>query len=408
MKIVMLNLLFMVLACLLVDSTLFAAEYWVSVDGLASGDGSRAKPFQSITRALEKVGGGHTFIFKPGYYNVGQITIWPKYSGTPQQPTILKSQEKYKAVLNGSPQHIIYVLDRCRWVIIDGFDVSGAFLTGVKMCGDYSVVRNCYIHNNSEGIEAHSVNNVVIERNLIEFNGRHPQFDHGIYADGNGLIIRNNVVRFNSSCGLDLAPQISESSIENNLIYGNHLLAIELSSAGKGKNRIVNNTLVENRLGIVINKGTDDIIANNIIWRNGIDPPIQNRSGSTFEKVRVEYNLMVPFMDIGEQNFSDDPLFLNPTKGWYYLRENSPARKKGLKKYIPPRDFFDKERKVDAETYIGCFEFNESLLQVETDRDLQLGWAYYNFHSDSSKFEPPDLWNPAAYRVDVNSVKMKP
>jgi hypothetical protein len=196
------------------------------------------------------------------------------------------------------------------------------------------------------------------------------------------------VVRGNSCCGLSLGPEITGSQIENNLIQGNDGWAINLCSAGKGKNRIVNNTLVENGLGIVISKGTDDLIANNIIWCNGTQPPIQNRPGSTFEKVTVEYNLMVPFMDIGKQNFSADPRFLSTEKGLFYLLPDSPAIGKGSAKYKPSTDFFGYPFKVDKTPDIGCFQYNASLLLPQARKKWYLDWPFFG----NPKPAIPDLW----------------
>ncbi len=122
--------------------SLFAATYWISPKGSSFATGTERNPFPSMKVALKKVGGGNTFIFKPGVYLGNQITLYPQHAGTPQRPTVLKSQYKYKAVLHGSPYHNLYVLKGCDWVIIDGFDCSGA-KTGMKSNADYTVIRNC-------------------------------------------------------------------------------------------------------------------------------------------------------------------------------------------------------------------------------------------------------------------------
>jgi len=406
MKFLTLSLFLMVLICLLTDSALVGAEYWISADGSVSATGSYDNPFKSINVALAKVGGSNTFIFKPGYYNEGQINLWPKYSGSPEHPTTLKSQYKYGAVLNGSLYHIIDIKEGCKWVVIDGFEICGAMFTGAKIMGDYCVVRNCRLYFNGFGVQAHDANNIIIiERNLIEFNGKHPQFDHGIYADGNGLIIRNNIIRFNSGCGVHLYPSAVHSLVENNLIYDNHGCGVLFyCPEGGGANRIINNTIADNGSGIIVKNGRDEIIANNIIWQNGNQPSIQPTFGGTLDNVRIVNNILSPKIDTAEENLSNDPLFLNPSKGWYFLKENSPARKNGLTKYMPSNNFFGNERKSNAESYIGCFEFNESLLKVETSRDLYLGWSYYGSPT-SPRY---DLWNLDIYKTDVNSITMEP
>ncbi|MHC4704843.1 MAG: right-handed parallel beta-helix repeat-containing protein, partial [Planctomycetota bacterium] len=181
---------------------LSAATYWISSKSRPSGTGAEANPFPSVETALKNSVGGDTLIFKPGIYTGSQITLTSKHAGSAKKPTVLKSEYKYQAVLHGSAVHNIYVKSGCNWVIIDGFESSGARYTGIKSDADYTAIRNCRIHNNAlQGIEAHDVLGTVIENNLVEYNGEHLQFSHGIYADGDKLTIRNNIVRFNSGWG---------------------------------------------------------------------------------------------------------------------------------------------------------------------------------------------------------------
>ena len=110
---------------------------------------------------------------------------------------------------------------------VDGFEVSGALMDGIKMYGNHDVVRNCWSHNNAAmGVASHGYNDVLIENNLIEYNGQHIQFHHGIYADGSGLTVRNNIIRHNASFGVHLYPSITHSKIYNNLAYGNYAAGI--------------------------------------------------------------------------------------------------------------------------------------------------------------------------------------
>ena len=77
------------------------------------------------------------------------------------------------------------------------------------------------MHNNKAmGIGMHNQKDGVIESNLIEFNGDHVQFDHGVYASGDGHVFRNNIVRHNAGYGLHLYSSIKNSVVANNLVYG--------------------------------------------------------------------------------------------------------------------------------------------------------------------------------------------
>ncbi|MFH1717001.1 MAG: right-handed parallel beta-helix repeat-containing protein [Planctomycetota bacterium] len=394
---------------------LIAATYWISPDGKPSGTGSESDPFASAEAALSKAGGGNTFIFKPGNYIGTQITLSAAHAGSSQQPTVLKSQHKYEAVLHGSPFHNIYVKNGCKWVIIDGFESSGALYTGIKSDADYTVIRNCRIHNNAlQGIEAHNVRGTVIENNIIEYNGAHLQFSHGVYADGDDLTIRNNIVRFNSGWGLHLYPQIANSQIENNLIYANARWGIALYSRPRiGSNRIVNNTIVLNGSGITVKNAQNEIIANNIVvdntgWKFEKTEPIHNLDGGRLssEKAMIDYNLCLPvFAGAGPHGISADPLFLDSQKGTFYLRKGSPAVAKGSGKYAPKRDFFNRLLPEGGTADLGCFPYDPSLLLPEAREDWYYQWPFLCRGKTKTM---PDLWKlPQPGRPGKNDPAMK-
>ena len=248
-----------------------AETYYIATDGKADNDGSKEKPWHSVEYALSKVGGGHTIIVKPGIYR-GPVRIAKQYAGTKENPTIIKSEVKWKAVIVGAPYHVISNGDGCDWVVIDGFEVMGARYDGVKMNGDYNTVRNCWVHNNAHmGVAMHNQKGGVIENNLIEFNGSHVQFHHGVYASGDRLTIRANIIRHNAGYGLHLYSSIKNSVIANNLVYGHARKPgiIVACPSGGGKNIIVNNTVALNNGAISIWDGNGEVVVNNILVADG-------------------------------------------------------------------------------------------------------------------------------------------
>jgi parallel beta-helix repeat protein len=380
-----------------------AATYYISPSGRWGAAGTSGDPFSSIEDALKRKGGGHTYMFKPGVYT-GQIILRPEHKGTPQNPTVLKSQEKYEAILHGSTVHNIYVDKGCDWIIIDGFVSSGAAFTGIKSNGDYSVVRNCWIVNNAQGIEAHAVKGSVIENNLVEYNGRHIQFDHGIYADGESLIIRNNIVRFNSSFGMHLYPSVSSSRIENNLVYGNPRSGIAVFGDGTiGSNVIVNNTVVRNGAGIRLDKSKGDVVYNNITVDNFTQWQWENERqtgrASDFyitnvidpNSLKIDYNICsVKSTYCGPHTRVEDPRFIRRTKGLFYLNTGSPAIGSGSSAYYAKLDFFGNERNPKA-IDLGCFSYYPVLLNKESRKEWFLEWPYH-MRDEKATSRIPDLW----------------
>ena len=387
-----------------------AGTYYVATDGKPENDGSRAKPWPSVEHALSRVGGGHTIIVKPGLYR-GPIEIAKRYAGTEAQPTVIKSEAKWKAVVFGAEYHVISNSDGCDWVTVDGFEVMGGRYDGVKMNGDHNVVRNCWVHNNkSMGIAMHNQKGGIIENNLIEFNGDHVQFDHGVYADGDGLTVRGNVVRHNASFGLHLYPSIKNSRIENNLVHGEvrRRGIIVSCPEGGGKNVVVNNTVVEDQ-PLTIWNGDGEVVVNNILVAERGDEAFSFDNGTT--NVLLDYNLTVPSVaaDVrrrtffGPHNLTGDPRFVDPTRGVYWLRADSPAIGKGSAQYAPPTDFWGRSRPQnrlagaqhsalrtqDSTIDLGAFVFEPILTGKQVRADWDSGWPY---HRHGSKAGLPDLW----------------
>jgi hypothetical protein len=98
-----------IICLLIIPVNALAGTYWIDSRANSRGTGSIQSPYNSFKAAIDTRGGGHTFIFKPGIYSAGQITVYPQHRGTPQSPTVLKSKEKYKAVLHGSVSHGIFI-----------------------------------------------------------------------------------------------------------------------------------------------------------------------------------------------------------------------------------------------------------------------------------------------------------
>jgi len=328
---------------------------------------------------------------------MGQITLKSVYKGTPKAPTILQSEQKYKAILHGSIGHAVYIDKGADWVIVDGFEARCAAIDGIKSNANFTVIRNCWIHHNCEnGIGAFSVEGGVYERNLVEFNGTHIQFTHGLYVYGKSLIIRQNIVRFNASHGMSLYPNVSESLVENNLVYGNNRSGILMyCPEGGGNNKIINNTIVDNGFGIYMNDSKGEVVANNIIsgntrWQYWVKNPVIELLNTEMKDVIFENNLIYPKVIVpGPNNIFLDPQFTNPEKGNFFLKSDSPAIKKGSLKYAPQQDFWNRPRPKDAPPDLGCFPYNEIVSKESYRKNWYYDWPFF-FNEQTGPL--PDLW----------------
>jgi len=371
-----------------------AASYFVATDGKAGNDGSLAKPWPSVEFALSKVGAGNTIIVRPGIYPGGwQIRRYPAKPDGP--PTIVKSEVKWKAVVNGGGGEGINVVD-CPGIVLDGFEVSGARGDGISMNTDLGTVRNCWVHNNDHmRVSSHRHRGVRIEANLIEFNGCNIQYHHGVYADGEGLTVCRNIVRHNSGYGLHLYPAIKGATVIQNVVFG-HIYQSGIIVAcpeGGGRNLIVHNTVVGNGGGISIWRGDGEQLFNNILVSAG---EVFACSRET-KNVTADYNLCQPAMARqGAHNTAGDPQFVKPGCGVFWLRPDSPAIRKGTAKYAPPTDFWGRPVPQGQAPDVGAFAF-EPLLATEQARIGWHGWPYR--FAPKGEMELPDPWAPPEDRT---------
>ena len=367
----------------------FAGTYYVATDGSANNDGSEASPWPSIEYALSRVGGGQTIIVRPGIYR-GPIEISKAHMGTEERPTIVKSEVKWKAVIIGAEYHGISNSDECDWVVVDGFEVMGARYDGIKMNGDHNVVRNCWSHHNgSMGIGSHDQVGTVIENNLIEFNGSHIQFHHGVYASGDRLTIRSNIVRHNAGYGLHLYSSIRNSLVANNLVCGHaHKPGIIVACPAEGGNNVVvNNTVVSDNVAVSIWQPSNELLANNILMAGTEVVSVQGDEA----KVTADYNLCVPESRWqGPHGITADPMFVAQGRGVYWLQPGSPAIGKGAAEHAPPTDFWGQPRPKDRPPDLGAFAFVPWLATEQARADWYFGWAYRR--TPGGDHEIPDLW----------------
>jgi parallel beta-helix repeat protein len=259
----------------------------------------------------------------------------------------------------GAQWHIVNIDENTPNVIIDGFEIWGAGISGIKSYSDNTTIRNCWIHNNSlAGIEIHGRNNAVIENNLVEFNGMNPQFHHGIYLDGTGHVIRGNVIRHNAGFGLHLYPKIENTSVVNNLIYGHasHGGVLLSCAADKGGLSFVNNTVADNVIGMAIYSCQGVSIQNNIFANDKSIFQLMNNP----KNLLIDYNLYSgPSQSYGSHDLQGNPRFINPYKGIYWIDEKSAAIGHGNPDIAPVNDLMGWERPKNNSPDIGAYQYRK-------------------------------------------------
>jgi len=333
-------------------------EFFVSPGGSATNSGNETAPCPSVAVALSRAVGGDIITLLPGNYSEPVVV---ELSGTAEFPTIIRSQRKWDAIIQGSPGHGIYVADGVTNVVIDGLQVANAGIDGVKV-GSYATVRDCWIHHSKhQGIAGHRTRGTCLERNLVEHNGTDPHFDHGLYVSGTNLVVRGNVIRWNKTYGCQIYVDPPASSADCrfycNLVYGNPNALTVWSPTGQ-TNYVFNNTLVSKQFVLIADYGIL-CVTNNILVGVARRQILSAEHGAN---LRGDYNLTpVPGRQRGPHDVvASDPGFVNPGAGLFWLRRESAAWGSAAERLGPPVDFFG--RKLARVLSVGAFQYHRQLV----------------------------------------------
>lgn len=375
-----------------------STEFFISNRAVSGADGTRERPYPSIAEALGAHGGGHTYTFLPGFYP-GPLLVPRPRQGWPDVRTIVRSEHKWAAVVLGSPSHGLLADGAVANVVIDGFEITGSRSYGVQLTGHHIGVQNCWIHGNAhQGLGIQVSEDVEIVRNLIEYNGIHPQFQHGMYLSGERFFVSSNIVRHNSGYGVHLRKYIRESTFSLNLIHSNGRGGLALSSElPSGHNWFISNTLVNDATSFKLPTGDEDRVVNNIVISFSEDPATVNghaliQSHTTADDgIHAHNNLIL--RSVGRE-------FVAPGNGVFWLSGTATARNAGSPNHATRRDFWGRRRSDDSTPDLGAFDYVPFLTTDAARAGWSDGWAYrrsppvapLSAGQGDSKVMMPDFW----------------
>jgi len=346
-------------------SAIFAAStYYVATNGSSGNTGLSTNSPWTITYALANAGASNTIMVLPGLYSGGPFHVTSSYQ-------TIKCSPKWGAWFVNSPDIGFDIAAGVDGIVFDGLVVSNAMQDAILFWGgSHYVVRNCWVlktgshylgtGQSQSGIVSEAVFDLLIEDNLIEYNGILGGFDHGIYVAGTNVVIRNNVSRYNAASGIQLynsSQPCDKCQIYNNLVYGNSVAGPLLGISemffypkGSGVNLVFNNIFVTtNAYAIQVQDGAG-YFTNNIIVAGtaGFYP-----SGTVYG----DYNLSPTTLSgHGPHDAVTNYYgFVNPSKGLYWLKADSPARGKALAGAGGPVNFFGSAQ--GSVTDIGAFQY---------------------------------------------------
>ncbi|MEZ4272382.1 MAG: right-handed parallel beta-helix repeat-containing protein [Myxococcota bacterium] len=239
-------------------AAVFAKDYYASAQsGSDANPGSEQQPFLTLEKGVSVLNPGDTLVVRGGTYHRATAD-WSPPSGTSwEQAVTIRASHGEQVIVKPLPGATTFEFRQgSHYIIMDGLtiDAKGGH-DAIRMgpTGHHIRIMNSEIKNAprngiqvSEG-EFHEFINLSIHDNDGAFNPGKPLQSYGIYMPGD-----NNLVK---GC-----------SIYRNAGYGIHVFH---SSGTPSHNTIVNNMVYDNdSIGIGIYRGTDNLVANNVIWGN--------------------------------------------------------------------------------------------------------------------------------------------
>jgi hypothetical protein len=358
---------------LLAQSTMVPAaaavkHLYVAATGSDSNPGTQAAPLKSIARADALASAGYTIHVAPGIYKVaapstGSVGIRTIKSGTATARIKFVSDVKWGAKIVFSGTGMAWN-SKGSYVDIDGFDISGSGRIGLLAEGAKVTITRNYIHD------------------LTVSGGCNGGGGAGIDAWGpsGGAVIDSNVVKnigyqwvaartCNTVQGIYVTNQ--NNRISNNLISGVASVGIN-SWHGATASTIVNNTILNSKMGIVIGHGDsgataagtqNNYVANNIVYRNGYGITEMGTVGGNNRYVsNLVFNTGRSWLVKGaiSGTVAAEPQFVNyqaSGTGDYRLKSTSAAINKGTATSAPTIDIAGVARPRGGAIDVGAYEF---------------------------------------------------
>lgn len=337
------------------------------VMGASANDLRVPLDYPSIQSAIDNATDGDAVLVAPGHY-VENI----KFHG--KAITVLGEGGPEVTTLDGGNAGSVVIFDLYEGAnsVLSGFTIRNGYASfgaGVQLFFSSPTITDNIFDSNTQTSGGAGAGIVV--------NGASPMIERNIF--------RNNSCDTQHLSGVLSVFNVSSPRIANNIFENNPCRAINLNLPAWTSPEIINNTVVGNTVGVMIDlrEASESIIfANNIIVGNGIG--LKDDSGSDIYDPTWVYNLvfdnLINYEMIADQtgingNISVDPLFVDQQNGDYYLSIGSPAIDSGLNanELLSATDVIGNDRIVDGDgdglaiVDMGAYEVQHAIMTIEID-----------------------------------------
>lgn len=341
-------------------------SFYVSSIGVDTNEGSINSPFRTIQHGLNLAWYFDTIFVLPGTY-FENLSL----RGIPLSLIGLKGLDStiIDGGNNGIPVISIENISEGH-LLIDGFTVQNGRSYEVEQGGGIVLrnstaamtLSNLKFQNNKAssyggGLYCYSSGPISIKNCIFENNDAR-YFGAGIYAHFSPINIENSIIGNNKSGGI--MAYRSNLTLKNCLIYKNnfHEVMIVSDLGERLTPTVINSTIFAQPsfYAYYLEGRFFAQIYNSIFY--GQDSTIYV-SGDAYDTLDLDYNIVYNYpkgfvsklasIKYGNNNLSDDPLFINSTSNNFDLDTCSPAIGSASKLLAPPVDIFGHPRPISAD-----------------------------------------------------------
>ena len=273
-------------------------DFYVSPTGLDGNDGSRSRPWATITHAGSRIGPGATVHVGPGVYTAPVSTA---ASGRPDARIRFVSDTKWGAILRIDSPASFGWMNSGAYVDIEGFEIIGHVAIGIYNTAPFVRIVNNHLHGLSPTCDGNGGAGITLAEgahdSLVITNVVHDvkittactaTHGVGIYVQTTAAVICNNLVYGDANQGIQMWHGATAGTIANNTVFGNGKEGILIGCGdrgcewpGPGKNDntvVINNISIYNDYGIreYGSTGTHNTYRNDLVYRNGKDIELKN------------------------------------------------------------------------------------------------------------------------------------